>query len=51
MSSNRPVVELLLTHGADVERTDQDGDTAIDHAREREQTEIVALLESWPRET
>lgn len=45
---HRPVVELLLTHGADVGLTDQDGDAAIDHARERGQTDIVALLESWP---
>ena len=46
-----PVVEVLLTNGADIELTDQDGDTAIDHARERGQTDIVALLESWPRKT
>ena len=45
---HRPVVELLLGHGADIELTDQDGDSAIDHARERGQTEIVDLLESWP---
>jgi len=45
---HRPVVELLLRHGADTALTDQDGDSAIDHARERKQTDIVALLESWP---
>ncbi len=33
---------------ADIEVTDQDGDSAIEHARERGQTDIVALLESWP---
>ncbi len=47
----RPVVDLLLTHGAELDLTDQDGDAAIDHARERGQTDIVALLESWPRKT
>ena len=44
----RPVVEVLLRGGADIELIDADGDTAIDHAREREQVHIVALLESWP---
>ena len=44
------VVEVLLRHGADIELTDQDGDAAIDHARERRQTHIVALLESSSRE-
>ena len=47
---HRPVVEVLLRHGADIRMTDQDGDAAIDHARVREQTHIVALLESWPEE-
>ncbi len=47
----RPVVEVLLRHGADIGMADQDGDAAIDHARERGQTHIVALLESWPRGT
>ncbi len=45
---HRPVVELLLRHGADIELTDQDGDSAVEHARERGQTDIVTLLESWP---
>ena len=45
---HQPVVEVLLRHGADIEITDQDGDAAIDHARERGQTHIVDLLESWP---
>ncbi len=45
---HQPVVEVLLGHGADIEMTDQDGDAAIDHARERGQTHIVDLLESWP---
>lgn len=44
----QPVVEVLLRSGADVELTDQDGDKAIDHARERGQAHIVALLESRP---
>ncbi len=47
---HQPVVEVLLRHGAHIRMTDQDGDAAIDHAREREQTHIVALLESWPEE-
>jgi hypothetical protein len=38
----------LLRHGADIAATDRDGDSAMDHARERKQAEIVALLESWP---
>jgi ankyrin repeat protein len=46
---HQPVVEVLLRHGADLETTDQDGDAAIDHARERGQTHIMALLESWPQ--
>jgi len=45
---HQPVVILLLRHGADIETADQDGDAAIDHARARGQTDIVALLESWP---
>jgi hypothetical protein len=40
----------LLRHGADIEMTDQDGDASVDHAREREQTHIAALLESWSGE-
>jgi ankyrin repeat protein len=47
---HQPVVEALLRHGAMIEMADQDGDTAVDHARERGQTHIVALLESWPGE-
>ena len=46
---NRKVVEILLTNGADAGIADNDGDHALDHAREREQDEIVALLESWKR--
>ncbi len=45
---HQPVVEVLLHHGADLDTTDQDGDAAIDHARERGQEHIAALLESWP---
>ena len=48
---HRLVVEILLGHGADIELTDEDGDAAIDHARERGQTDIVDLLESWPGQT
>jgi len=43
---NRAVVETLLRHGADSAIVDQDGDAAVDHARAREQTEIVTLLEN-----
>ena len=43
---HRPVVEILLKHGADIALSDLDGDSAIDHARERGQTDIVALLGS-----
>ena len=48
---HRLVVEILLGHGADIELTDEDGDAAIDHARERGQTDIVDLFESWPGQT
>ena len=47
---HRPVVELLLSRGADAEATDEDGDAAVDHARERGRKEIVTLLESRQRE-
>lgn len=45
---HQPVVELLLRYGADADATDQDGERAIDHARKRRQSHIVALLESGP---
>ena len=41
---HQAVVLALARHGADIEMIDQDGDAAIDHARERGQTHIVALL-------
>jgi ankyrin repeat protein len=43
---HRPVVEVLLRGGASTTTRDKDGDRAIDHARRRGQTEIVALLGS-----
>jgi len=46
----QPVVEVLLRHGADIDITDADGDAAIDHARNRKQSHIVVLLESWPKD-
>jgi ankyrin repeat protein len=45
---HQSVVEVLLRHGADIDMTDNDGDAAIDHARERGQTHMVDFLESWP---
>lgn len=45
---HQPVVETLLRLGANPSSADQDGETAIDHARQRGQTHIVALLESRP---
>jgi ankyrin repeat protein len=48
---HQAVVEVLARHGADIGMTDEDGDAAIDHARERGQAHIVALLESWPEGT
>ena len=47
---HQPVVEVLLRHGADIRVTDQDGDAAVDHARERRKTHIVGLLEALPGE-
>jgi len=45
---HQPVVKVLLQEGANIETADEDGDTAIDHARQREQADMVTLLESWP---
>ena len=42
---HQPVVQVLLQHGADPRVADQDGDTAISHARARGQARIVSLLE------
>ena len=43
---HRPVVEVLLHSGANAAAVDKDGDKAIDHARNRGQTDIVTLLQS-----
>lgn len=43
---NLSVVEVLLRNGADQKAVDKDGDKAVDHARERGQSDVVALLES-----
>lgn len=45
---HQPVVELLLRHGAQPGTADRDGERAIDHARKRDQSHIVALLEGRP---
>jgi ankyrin repeat protein len=42
---HQAVVVALARRGANIEMTDQDGDAAIDHARERKQPEIVTLLQ------
>ena len=41
---HQTVVLMLAQHGAEIEVTDQDGDAALHHARERGQTHIVDLL-------
>jgi ankyrin repeat protein len=38
------VVKILLAHGARTDITDREGKTALDLAREQENTEIVRLL-------
>jgi ankyrin repeat protein len=42
---HQAVVVALARHGANIEMPDQDGNAAIDHARERKQTKIVTLLQ------
>ena len=41
----KAVVEVLLRHGADPTLVDADGETAADHARQREHPEVALLLE------
>jgi hypothetical protein len=47
-AGHQPEAEALLEYGADIGRTDHDGDATIDHARGRGQVHVVTLLESWP---
>ena len=42
---HQPVVEILLNAGANPDISDNDGDKAIDHAKNREQDHIVKMLE------
>ena len=39
-------VRLLVDGGADLDLADRDGATALEHARERQQREVAALLEA-----
>lgn len=43
------VVRILLSHGASYEPTDDDGETALDFARNNGHTEVVQLLENAAR--
>jgi uncharacterized protein len=43
---HQEIVALLLQHGANVDLADGDGVTPLAHARARDQSEIVAMLES-----
>jgi len=43
------VVRTLLSHGASYETTDDDGETALDFARNNGHTEVVQLLENAAR--
>ena len=40
-------VKLLLDNGADVNMKNNDGDTALDYAKEYERTEIIELLNKY----
>lgn len=42
--AHQQIVQLLIAHGADVNLADKDGVTPLQHARQRQQTEIAALL-------
>lgn len=44
-TAHQEIVELLLAHGADPSIADEQGITALEHARERGFTEMVRLLE------
>ncbi len=44
-----PLVKYLLKHGADPTLRDDDGDTAMDLAREREHEDIIAILKAWEK--
>lgn len=39
------VVEVLLAHGADMKKADQEGDTALDFARKNGHRKAVRLLQ------
>ena len=42
--NHQQIIELLLIHGADPDITDNDGITALDHARDRGFTAIAKIL-------
>ena len=44
-----PVVKLLLKHGAQVDATDNFGKTIKDYAREKNDSEMIALLEQYEK--
>jgi ankyrin repeat protein len=43
-SGHRDIVELLVTRGADVNVKDRMGQTPLDMAKQKRQTEIIDLL-------
>ena len=43
-TGSRDLVELLLTHKADTEKSDFQGNTPLVKAAERKQAEVLALL-------
>ena len=47
-NGHEAIVRLLLEAGADKEAKNKDGKTALDKAREKRHTSIVALLENPP---
>lgn len=44
--AHQEIIRLLLAHGADPAIADHDGVTALEHARTKGQTEVVAILEA-----